>query len=166
MSLKTKKIIKILAQRYKHSICYEGDKMILKSNINYIEITIAKNMVKISYNINQGYGNNELDFINVYDFLIKVLTRYDITEVNENKGFLIQLNDYIKEEGKMVKKSLSKLISDLKNNKIKYRDLGGNRYEGEYIDGVLLLKDDLGLDKSNIIELKKSEIDKLFHLLK
>lgn len=149
----TKRHIKLLAERFDHQIHYDRNTIHLSNFKNSIRIeeTIKKEL-EVTYNV----GNSEklshvVSFVELYDFLIKILIRYELEEVKLKLGTPIQLEDWIDTESYR-----SMRVIDLKRTILtKQSDhviLGGNRLELEYFKGVLILIDDLQWTPFNVID--------------
>jgi len=150
-----KKIISVLVNKYNHEIDYKKNKMFLSNGLNEIEIwKSSKHGINISYNV----LDNSVELMedleeNIYNYLLPLFTRKTKELIDFNKGILISLEEWIKEEGEFVREQLKALKIDISNKKVYHRDLGGNRYLAEYYNGIIILRDDLAWAKSNVISL-------------
>ena len=155
MNKEIKKHIRILAEKFNHLIEYDKDILVLKNEINDIRIFQEdKYGINVSFNLLDKYRHLKVTTDRIYDVIIELLRRGKNTQdVELNSEMILTVEDWINEEGDFAKKQLEKLKKDLKTENIKYRDLGGNRYEVEFYNGILILTDDLCFASSNIIEL-------------
>ncbi|GAB1856895.1 hypothetical protein MHTCC0001_17310 [Flavobacteriaceae bacterium MHTCC 0001] len=149
-----KKNIRLLVEKYNHSIEYNEDHISIYDSLNKIKVfQNQKYDFKVEYNIILNEVLVDVVKDDIYDILIELLERVELYELKEKTGFLLDINRWIKEEGGS-KEIIRKLIEDTKNNSLEYEHLGGNRIEAEYYKGLIILKDDLYWDKSNVINLK------------
>jgi len=150
-----KKHIKILAQKFNHSIEYEKNVLILKNDVNEIKIWEEnKYGINISFNLLNKLKQVKITTERIYDFMIELFQRRNSSEdIKLNSEMILTIDDWVNEEGDFAKQQLEKLKNDLKTENIKYRQLGGNRYEAEFYNGIIILTDDLYFAASNIVEL-------------
>ena len=155
MNKEIKKHIRILAEKFNHLIEYDKDILVLKNEINNIRIFQEdKYGINVSFNLLDKYKHLKVTTDRIYDVIIELLSRGKNTQdIELNSEMILTIEDWINEEGDFARKQLEKLKKDLKTENIKYRDLGGNRYEAEFYNGILILTDDLCFASSNIIEL-------------
>lgn len=149
-----KRNIKLLAEKYNHLIEYDKNAIILKNSNNDIRIWEEdKHEMNVRYNIdNKNINNLKLDKNHFYDLLIELLTRKKSNlNIEPKDGTLLTLEEWVNEEGDFAKEKLENLKRELKNSKIEYRLLGGNRYVAEYFKGIIIITDDLYWAKSNVI---------------
>lgn len=154
MDKELKDHVKILADKFHHKVEYQKDVMILENQINHIKVWGKdKYGINISYNLNENQSANvKIENDDVYDVIIELLNRKEHNEKLKRKtGILITIEEWITEEGEFAKEQLEKLKIDLQYQQIKFRALGGNRFEAEYNNGILILTDDLCWAKSNVI---------------
>ncbi|MCD8435949.1 hypothetical protein LNJ03_11665 [Tenacibaculum dicentrarchi] len=155
MNKDIKKNIRIIAEKFYHLIEYDKDIIILKNQMNDIRIWQEdKYGINISFNLLDKHRHLKVAIDRIYHVIIELLSRKkNIENVKINYEMILTIEDWINEEGDFGKQQLEKLKKDLKTKNIKYRDLGGNRYEAEFYDGILILNDNLCYASSNIIEL-------------
>lgn len=156
MEKELKKNIKILAEKFNHKIEYQKNTLILKSDINEIRLwETDKYGINISYNLSEDLKENlESETQFVYDILLELLTRNKREDkLSLKPGILLTIEEWIEEEGEFATEQLEKLKRDLANEQIEYRELGGNRFEAKYVNGILILRDDLYWAKSNVISI-------------
>ncbi|WP_298541902.1 hypothetical protein [uncultured Aquimarina sp.] len=155
MDQKIKKNIRIIAEKNNCTILYNSNSLTIIDSMNSIQIAQNnKYEFDLVYNIIKDIIQIKVPIEEIYDVLLELLRRIDLNKIKLKTGVLIQLIDWIKEEGVSAKDNLEKLKMDLKIKSIEYRHLGGNRIEAEYYKGLLILSDDLCWNKSNIIEIK------------
>jgi len=154
MNLEIKRSVRLLSERYNHTINYEKNTIILRKDFSSIKIWQEdKNSIYVSFTI-QDHQENQIKINNedIYDVLLELFINPKGEEsILEKNGILLTIDEWINEEGMYAKEKLTKLKKDLKNGDIKYRALGGNRYEAEYFKSILILTDDLCWAKSNVI---------------
>ena len=150
-----KKHIRVLAEKYNHRVEYIKDVMVLKNEINEIKLwKTDKYGINVTYNLKEGELKVlKIETQNVYDLILDLLCRTEQKILTIKTGDLITLKYWINEEGEFVENQLEKLKADLKLEQITSRELGGNRYEAEFYNGVLILMDDLCWAKSNVISI-------------
>ena len=155
MNKDIKKHIRILAEKFNHLIEYDKDILILKNQQNDIRIWQEdKYGINISFNLKNKSKYLKINTDRIYDIVIELLKRGNNTQnIEINSEMVLTLEDWINEEGDFARKQLEELKKDLKLKDIKYRELGGNRYEAEFYDGILILTDDLCFASSNVIGL-------------
>ena len=153
MNKELKSHIRKLAKKFNHEIEYQNDIVVLKSEMNKIELWEPdKNGVNISYNLSDNnFDKLKVEHDGVYDILIDLFRREKGSKLTLKNGVLLTIEEWIKEEGEFAKEKFEELKKDLHSEQIEFRELGGNRYEAEYYDGLLILKDDLCWAKSNVI---------------
>ncbi|NOQ71198.1 MAG: hypothetical protein GQ574_04295 [Crocinitomix sp.] len=155
MNQNVKKNIRLLAEKYKHDIQYRERSILLTSSINQIEITQKdKYGFYFSYNPNLEGKKREVDFHDIYDVLIDLLSRREIYHLKPKNGNLLTIDDWIDGDGCASDKAFQKQFKELDQSVLEYKNLGGNRIEAEYYKGLIIIIDDLLMDKSNVIELK------------
>ncbi|PPK94927.1 hypothetical protein LY01_01680 [Nonlabens xylanidelens] len=150
-----KKNIRLLSERYNHSIEYGINELFITNKINTIKIH-PKNKYgfDIVYNTDEGIDKICSNLEDIYDFLIELLRRTELYKLIPKNGKLLDLSDWIKEEdGDWIIKSLKVLVTKFDDIQIEYKEFGGNRYELEFYKGLLILNDDLCICKSNVIEI-------------
>lgn len=154
MNKDLKKHIKNLADKFNHKVEYQKDVMIIKNQINHIKLWKKdKYGINISYNLDENQSDDlKVDAEYIYDAILELFNRKERSEKLKIKtGILITIEDWINEEGDFAKEKLEELKSDLQYQQIEFRELGGNRFEVEYYNGILILTDDLYWAKSNVI---------------
>lgn len=152
MDNSTKKHIKILAERFSQLIEYDRDILILRNDIRVWQKD--KYGYNISFNLLGKHRLLKVSIDGIYNVVIQLLRRENNTQDVELKSeVVLTVEHWVSEEGDFAREQLEKLKKDLKTESIKYRDLGGNRYEAEFYNGILILTDDLCFLSSNIIEL-------------
>lgn len=158
-----KKTIRLLADKFDHLMVYEKDIMLLKNQVNNIQIRQEdKYGMTISYKLGGKVNKQKLPLERIYDVMLQLLQRQDDhTQIAAKPGVLLTVEEWIKEEGAWARERLENLIRDLNSQAFAYRWLGGNRYQAEYYKGLLIITDDLGWAVSNVIELEsiKHEIN-------
>jgi hypothetical protein len=156
-----KRHIKLLAERFDHTIRYDNEKIILFNDKNTIEIEPCdKEKITILYNTHESLEEVlHVENIFIYDPLIELLKRTSLYKIEFIRGDLVELKDFVNEES-IAKKSIKSLKEEWKiNNEIECMDLGGNRFEVEYYKGILILIDDLPNCKlANVIDIKINEL--------
>lgn len=155
MTLNTtlKKHIKLLSELYDHSIDYNKNTIILNSRLNNIRITqINKTNIELTFNINSEKQHLIIQNNDCYDILIKLMKRnesYLCPFGDKSMKFILPI-DFLEEEmNGATELDLKKLIL---SKSAEYVDLGGNRFEGLYYKGVLILTDDLLWSKFNMVD--------------
>lgn len=152
-----KKHIRILADKFNHSIDFEGNSLILKNDTNLIKLTdTTKNKINIHYNVKSGEENllvSEFDFI---DVLFELLSRRDSQEPIELKeGELMNLQNYIDEVGAhYFLEKIQKIKHAITDGTYRNEILQGNRMEAEVYNKLLILTDDLRYYKTNTIDIE------------
>ncbi|QCE40948.1 hypothetical protein [Psychroserpens sp. NJDZ02] len=154
MNKDIKKHIRILAEKFNHLIEYDKDILVLKNQMNDIRIWQEdKYDINVSFNLLDKHRHLKVKIDRTYDVLIELLRRQKNQDVELNSEMILTIKDWINEEGDFARQQLENLKKDLKTENIKYRELGGNRYEVEFYDGILILTDDLCFASSNVIKL-------------
>ncbi len=153
-----KKHLKILANRFEHTIEYHFNNDIIISNkLNFIKISHkSKNKLSFSYNCKLDLKEIEIDFDDLYDTLIQVLKRKSDYEIITTKYDLLTLEIYLENEGQRAQKEIEQLIQNYKIGKVENKILFGNRITPEIFNGIIILTDDLERIKSNVIDLEMS----------
>ena len=157
MNKEVKSNIRKLAEKFNHEIEYHKDIVVLKSEINKIDLwQTDKYGINISYNLNENiYDKLEVKIEDVYDIILTLLSRKEnLEKFILKKGTLLTTEEWIKEEGKFAEEQLEELKRDLRYEQIEFRELGGNRYVAEYYNGLLIMTDDLCWAKSNVIPIQ------------
>ncbi len=153
MNPKTKRHIKLLAERFEHQIHYDRHVICLSNFKNSIRIEEnRKRKIEVSYNVDDvSTITNAVTPIELYDLLIKILSRFETEKVQFKSEQPIQLEEWIATECQR-----STRILDLKRRiQRKNSDhviLGGNRLEAEYFKGVIILMDDLLWTPCNVVD--------------
>jgi hypothetical protein len=156
MNHQTKKNIRVLAEKYHHSIQYDKEVVRLEAGSNTIEVEPTnKGVLTIRYNALKETEKLEIPSDEVYDVLIELLRRKETAVIHRKEGDLITLDLYRQEEGTIVDQWLKQLKAEINTKGIAHKQLGGNRIEAEYYKGLLILTDDLVYYLSNVIELEK-----------
>lgn len=157
MNKEVKSNIRKLAEKFNHEIEYHKDIVVLKSEINKIDLwQTDKYGINISYNLNENiYDKLEVKIEDVYDIILTLLSRKEnLEKFILKKGTLLTTEEWIKVEGKFAEEQLEELKRDLRYEQIEFRELGGNRYVAEYYNGLLIMTDDLCWAKSNVIPIQ------------
>lgn len=154
MNHQVKKNIRIVAEKFCHTIEYFPDCMLISNSCNTVKLS-QKNKYKfdLTYNSEKSEIAIKVAIEDIYDVLIDLLRRTHLYIPPRKPGHLLALKDWHNEESHC-QRYFDALISNLKIGPVDYRDLGGNRIEAEYYKGLILLTDDLNWSKSNVIELK------------
>lgn len=152
-----KKHIKILADKFNHSIEFSSSSLIIKSNINFIELTeTQKNKVNIRYNVTGGEVKLSVTEIDLIDVVFEILRREKLEPVEMKEGELMSLKNYIDEVGKhYVQEKIKKIKFSRTDGTYKNEILNGNRMEAEVYDNLLILTDDLRVCKTNTIDINE-----------
>lgn len=153
LNSKVKRHITLLAERFEHQIRYDKNALILFNSMNTIRIEEYKrDQLEISYNIGNSETKTErISIREVYDLIIKTLTRYEVHEVDFLLGTPIQLKEWMEEEWSKSSRILD-LQRKIKDENSEQIYLGGNRYEAEYYKGVIILMDDILWQPCNVID--------------
>ena len=147
--MKIKNSIKVLAERYNHKVRYEKNCLLLTNNINKIELQEQKYSYTVKYNTDKEFLTIESEKALIFDTLIQLFTRYTSYAITIQEKELLELKDYLSEEGKRAQKDWDNFT---KKQKIAAEDnyiFFGNRIELEYFKGIYILRDDLNLKASN-----------------
>ena len=149
-----KKHIKILADKFNHTISFDRNSIIITNNINFINVTdIDKNNVVIRYNIDSGETELSVIDIDLMDVLFEILRRNKLYIIDIKQGSLLTLDDYIDVEGKYAKDQIKQIKTSKKDETITNRLLGGNRIEAEVYCDLFILTDDLMVYRTNTIDI-------------
>ncbi|KUJ53840.1 hypothetical protein [Chryseobacterium aquaticum] len=152
-----KKNIRLLSERYKHEISYFKNVIVIKNEKNFIEIFPQFNdNILFKYNFEKGIDELKIQDFEIYDLLIKIFRRGELEKVNLNPMHPLNLYD-LEEEFGGLNRFEEKLIS-LMNLKTSYFDIGGNRVLTELYKDILILRDDIGAAKSNVINISNDRI--------
>ena len=156
MNKSIKKNIRLLSQKFNHSIDYHIDCVFIHSSLNRVKISQEKKYgFKVQYNSFLKNISIDIEKEDVYDIILELLKRTELYELKEKTGFLLNVKKWINEEANDYGKEIIQgLIKVSKKDLIEYENLGGNRIEAEYYKGLIILNDDLCWDKSNVINLK------------
>ncbi|SFN51267.1 hypothetical protein SAMN05421594_3086 [Chryseobacterium oleae] len=152
-----KKNIKLLSERYDHHLLYHESVIVIKNERNLIEIfPQIKDHISVKYNFEEGVDTIEIQDFEIYDILIKIFQRQNLEKVNLSPGYPLDLNDLEDEFGNLdkFKEELRALIS----TKTDYSDRGGNRVLTEFYKNSLILRDDIGSSKSNVLNISNDKI--------
>ncbi|GEM_PF-2162873 len=152
-----KKNIKLLSEKYNHQLFFHENIIFIKNEKNLIEIYSKTNeIISIKYNLEEGLDHLEMLTVEIYDILINIFHRRFLEKVNLSEDELINIDNLREEFGDLseVNKKLSQLISDNKS----FYDFGGNRILMEFYKNILILKDNICLAKSNVINLNNDKI--------
>ncbi|MEO1048994.1 MAG: hypothetical protein AAFX87_00095 [Bacteroidota bacterium] len=155
MDKSVKKNIRLFAEKYKHTIEYDKDVMLLKSKINQIKVWVEdKYGVNIALNKGQLITDIKVDTHLIYDALHQIFIRNsDLDAYKRPAGILITLDEWINEEGEFAEEQIQQLKKQLADATIDYKHLGGNRFIAEFYKGVVILTDDLSWAATNIVHL-------------
>jgi hypothetical protein len=146
-----KKNIRLLTERFNHSIEYSAEDLWIKSDLNSIKISPKhKYGFVVAYNSESNIIQIEIKLADIYDILIQLLRRTQPYGLKEKTGKLLSIADWITEEGDWVVKELKVLKNNLDQENLEFKEIGGNRFKGEYFKGLLILTDDLCWGRSNV----------------
>lgn len=152
-----KKNIRLLSERYHHDILYYENGMMIKSEKNVIEIfSQIKDHIFITYNFEEGTEKIEIQDFEIYDLLIKIFRRKNLEKVNLNQGYPLNLTDLEEEFGNLHR--FEEELIALINTKTDYSFIGGNRVLTEFYKNILILRDDIGSSKSNVLNISNDKI--------
>lgn len=103
-------------------------------------------------------GTDEVEILTeyVYDLLINIFHRSELTKVNLNEGDLLSIVD-LEDEFTDIKK-IEEKVFDLISENTHYYNFGGNRVLTQYYKNSLILIDDICYSKSNIINITNDKI--------
>lgn len=153
----TKKNIRLLSERYEHTLFYYENTVIIKNEKNFIEIFPQyQEIVLVKYNYEEGSIEVKIHNSEVYDVLIKVFLRKGLEKINLNPLDPLNFNDLEEEFGDVDK--FKRKIIFLINSKAGYSYIGGNRVLTEFYKGILILRDDIGVAKGNVININNDKI--------
>jgi hypothetical protein len=148
---KYKKRVRMLIERFGLSIDYAHDGGLIISNLE--ERLIFTPLSKSEMNCAVRTAAKEFKFDCLKDFVFDIIMRFAIGRSLEGynpKGLPLTLQEYIDEEG------ASNWITELKNcilsGTAKNDELGGNHYNAEYYNGVLILFDIFTGAPANVVE--------------
>lgn len=148
-----KRNIRLLSERFNHSIEYSSEYLLINSDLNSIKVSPnSKYGFIINYNSESGNVQIEIELEDIYDVLIELLRRKELYQLKAKTEKLICIEDWTSEEGDWIIQELKELHLRLENESFDFIEIGGNRFEGEYYKGLLILTDDLCWNKSNVIE--------------
>ena len=149
-----KKHIRLLAEKFNHSIEYVGNGLTIQNSINFIEISpVSESKSIFTYNVDGEKVKKSIDNSIIYDLLIDCITRTSSDALSLKNSTPITIDDWVNEEGVWAIDALNKLKKEIREGTISDKVLGGNRFEVEYYQGLLILTDDLCWGRSNVIEL-------------
>ena len=157
ISQSIKKNIRLLSERYEHEISYFENVIVIKNEKNFIEIFPQfKENILVKYNFEEGIIETKIQDFEIYDLLIKIFRRRELEKVNLNPSYPLNLDD-LEEEFEDLKQFEDK-IRLLVSSKTDYSDIGGNRVLTELYKDILILRDDIGYAKSNVINISNDKI--------
>ncbi|WP_262149432.1 hypothetical protein [Chryseobacterium foetidum] len=152
-----KRNIRLLSERYGHEISYFKNVIVIKNEKNFIEIfSQVKDYIEVKYNFEKGTLEIEIQDFEIYELLIKIFRRKELEKISLNPMDPLNLND-LEEEFGCLSKFEEKLIS-LINSEVNYSDIGGNRVLTELYQDILILRDDIGASKSNVININNDKV--------
>jgi hypothetical protein len=155
MQYKIKKYIKILAEKFYHTMEYDKEALLLIGQLNEIRIEKGKksNFI-ISYNHENGVEALNILDDEIFDILLELFWRNDLDRIKLKGGELLnwELFKEIEKEDAFWDNFLLKVKKEADEKGFQYREIGGNRILLEYYNGLLIMFDDLKFYKSNVIE--------------
>lgn len=151
-----KKNIRLLSEKFNHEISYYEKGILIKSDKNFIEI-IPQHQKKllVKYNIEDGINEVEILDFEIYDLLINIFRRKELETIALNLSFPLNLED-LEEFGDLNK--FEEYLMSLVESNTDYINIGGNRVLTEFYKNILILRDDIGHAKSNVINLSNDKI--------
>ncbi len=153
----TKKNIRLLSERYEHTLFYYESAIIIKSEKNFIEIFPQyQENILVKYNYEEGNVEVKIHDSEVYDVLIKVFLRRGLEKIILNPLHPLSFNDLEEEFGDL--DEFNRKIISLINLNTVYCDIGGNRVLTELYKEILILRDDIGGAKGNVININNDKI--------
>lgn len=152
-----KKNIKLLSERFNHEISYYENEILIKSEKNFIEI-IPQHQKRLLVKYNREDGIDELEILDfeIYDLVINIFRRKELETVTLNLSFPLNLGDLEEEFGDLNK--FEEYLMSLVESNTDYINIGGNRVLTEFYKNTLILRDDIGHAKSNVINLSNDKI--------
>ncbi|OCA69808.1 hypothetical protein BBI01_16950 [Chryseobacterium artocarpi] len=152
-----KKNIRLLSEKFNHEISYYENGVLIKSEKNFIEI-IPQHQKKllVKYNIEDGIDEVEILDFEIYDLLINIFRRKELETIALNLSFPLNLKDLEEEFGDLNK--FEEYLMSLVESNTDYINIGGNRVLTEFYKNTLILRDDIGHAKSNVINLSNDKI--------
>lgn len=153
MNPTTKRHIKLLAERFEHQIHFDRQTICLSNFKNSIRIEENhKRKLEVSYNVDDSNTiTNAVTPIELYDLLIKILSRFETEKVVFKSEEPIQLEEWIATECQRNTRILD-LKRRIQRENSDHVILGGNRLEAEYFKGVIILMDDLSWSPCNVVD--------------
>ena len=141
-----------LAKRYNGQVLFSGNDLVCTLGIHSVRISFLKSEFGVQYKVDENSVSINLAPDQLLDFLIQFVQRSNQSdEIEVNRGELITQTVWAKEEGAAWITSASNALGYPFQNSV--HKLGGNRILAEYFEGMLILEDDLGYYKGNIIQL-------------
>jgi hypothetical protein len=139
MKHRIKKIIRKLAKRFSHTIQFDGNQMKLSDNRNEIVISsLRNNRIVVKYNVLEGFNEVAVIESDLFGVLIDLLQRNTIDmDLRFHRTF--NANLFRQSEGQEVSDVLKKISTKLDKSKDVHFTYGGNMYEIEYYDGLVLI---------------------------
>ncbi|PQA91609.1 hypothetical protein B0A69_17565 [Chryseobacterium shigense] len=152
-----KKNIRLLSERYHHDVLYYERVIAIKNEKNVIEIfSQIKDHISITYNFEEGIEKVEIRNIEIYDLLIKIFLRKNLEKVNLSPGYPLNLKDIEEEFGNLHR--FEEELMTLINTETHYSHIGGNRVLAELYKNILILRDDIGSSKANVLNISNDKI--------
>jgi hypothetical protein len=145
-----KKCVRLIAEKFSYSTDYLKEIIIISNQDNRIEIELKGNQYEISYEYLSKSENITTSIEELFDFLIQLLMFEEKQNISLHKGEIITIENWITDE-QISLKEIEQVLSDLKKENIENYQFRGNRIMAEYYKGIIILLDDLGYYKSEII---------------
>lgn len=156
--LRFKKRIRLLAEERNGVVEYDqGDSIRVRCDTRSVTFT-SKSFETMACCIDLGDGPRTfpLPKTYVFDIVDRLASSHLASTLRDYPRLpILQIDDYIKDEqGLPFLLSLQRELSD--NPALVHKELGGNRILAEYFRGMMILRDDLIMAATNVIEFGSS----------
>lgn len=149
-----KRNVRLLAEKYEHSVSYPPQGLKISSTLNELCISPqSKDILLVEYNSSSERETVYVSTQGIYDIVLQILQRRNAHSVKMKSNHILNIEKWVSDEGKNALKDFNNLKQELKNSNPSNRIMFGNRIEAEYYSGVIILQDVMNEYVSTIINL-------------
>lgn len=147
-----KKHVRLLAEKFLYSTDYVAEVIVLHKEPVTIKINISgSNQLEIWHTINSNISKHVIiESEACYDYIVKAFLSPDKAGIVSNAGDIISMEIWTDTE-QISLKEISQTIAEIRAQGLERYLFRGNRILAEYYKGIILVRDDLGYYKTNVL---------------
>ena len=161
MNSDLKRNLRILSDHFDWRLSFQGNDLHLERGDLVIQLKEKRpSHIDLSYMNSAGEHFLNIPGADVYDIILQLFHATTEGVLERRTAKVLEVADWLNEEGDFFLDKLKQLVLDSPQG---YHHLGGNRILAEYLNGILILTDDLNYFKSNVLSVQNMK--ELEHLI-